>query len=133
MERCPRCAERLLSQAEARAWLVSDDEVEDDPRFWPAVRDKIRGDAAAAASRIPAARPAWQRAAAVAGLFLLAGAGFWLYRELGRGTVSTTAEALLRFRVNSLTVGGQPADAVVIQPPEADLVIVWVDRTPSSQ
>lgn len=133
MERCPRCAERLLSRAEARAWLVSGDEVEDDPRFWPAVRDKIGRDAAAVVSRTPIARPVWQRAAAVAGLFLLAGAGFWLYRELGRGTVSPAVEAQVRFRVNSLTVGGEPAAAMVIQPPEADLVIVWVDKKPSSQ
>ena len=82
---------------------------------------------------MPALRPVWQRAAAVAGFLFLAGAGFWLYKELGRGAVSTTSQALLRFRVNSLTVGGEPAAAVVIQPPEPDLVIVWVDRTPSSQ
>jgi anti-sigma factor RsiW len=132
-ERCPRCAERLLSRAEARAWLVQDDEVEDDPRFWPAVRAKIRRDDEAPGSRVPTARPLWQRAAAVAGFLFLAGAGFWLYRELGRGSVSTTSQALLRFRVNSLTVGGEPAAAVVIQPPEPDLVIVWVDKTPPGQ
>jgi len=134
MERCPRCAERLLSRAEARAWLVTGEEVEDDPRFWPAVRDKIRGDEAAVVSRTPdALRPVWQRAAAVAGLLLIAGAGFWLYRELGEESVSPAVEAQLRFRVNSLTVGGEPAAAVVIQPPEPDLVIVWVDKKPSSQ
>ncbi len=133
MERCPHCAERLLSRAEARAWLVSDDEVEDDPGFWPAVRDKIRRDETGDASGRAAIRPVWQRLAAVAGFFLLAGFGVWLYRELGKETVSTTAEAPLRFRVNSLTVGGEPAGAVVIQPPDADLVIVWVDREPSSQ
>jgi len=133
MECCPRCAERLLSRAEARAWLVADDDVEDDPHFWPAVRAKIRRDDAAPESVIPAPRPVWQRAAAVAGFLILAGAGFWLYKELGQGSVSTTSQALLRFRVNSLTVGGEPAAAVVIQPPEPDLVIVWVDHKPSSQ
>ncbi|MDH4196870.1 MAG: hypothetical protein OEW05_05635 [Candidatus Aminicenantes bacterium] len=133
MERCPHCAERLLSRAEARAWLVSDDEVEDDPSFWPALRDKIRRDEAAIGSCPAVIRPVWRWTAAVAGFLLLSGAGFWLYRELGQGTVSIMADAQLRFRVNSLTVGGEPAGAMVIQPPDTDLVIIWVDRQPSSQ
>jgi len=133
MERCPRCAERLLSRAEARTWLVSEGEVEDNPAFWPAVRDRIRREDAAVVPAAPSARPLWQRAAAVAGFLALAGAGFWLYRELGRGIASPAAEAQLRFRVNSLTVGGEPAGATVIQPPEPDLVIIWVDHKPSSQ
>lgn len=133
MESCPRCAERLLSRAEARAWLISDGEVEDDPRFWPAVRERIRREEAALGTRLAVIRPVWQRAAAVAGFLLLAGAGFWLYRELGRGIASPEREAQIRFRVNSLTVGGEPAGALVIQPPDTDLVIIWVDRRPSSQ
>ena len=133
MESCPHCAERFLSRAEARTWLVSDDEVEDDPAFWPEVRERIRREEGALGTRPAGIRPVWQRAAAVAGFLILAGAGFWLYKELGRGTISTTSQAALRFRINSLTVGGEPAAAVVIQPPEPDLVIVWVDHHPSSQ
>jgi hypothetical protein len=120
----------MLSKVEARRWLVEGKDVEDDPGFWPAVRDKVRqrrsGDDLHPSPRYLVTR----RWAAIAALMLLIVAGIWFMEKSGPGVISPATDYPIRFRLNYIRIDGAPAEPVIIQPQDTDLVIVWAAIPP---
>jgi anti-sigma factor RsiW len=128
-ERCPACQEKLLSKGEAKSRIFGAEDVEDDPHFWPAVRERIRRMEAAKAPRPSLISPRVQKWAAVTGLALLAAAGLLIVRTHGPLTIPRDKEGPTRFRLNYLKVDSKAIEPVIVQPRDADLVIIWVDGT----
>jgi len=129
-EGCPCCDTNMLSKAEARLWLFEGKDVEDDPRFWPAVRDKIRQERTRndlyPSPRYLVAR----RWTAIAALILLVGGGVWFIGRSGPEGIPPVMSSPIRFRLNYLKIDGASVEPVIIQPWDTDLIIVWAAEAP---
>jgi hypothetical protein len=130
VQKCPCCAERLVSREEARLSLSGERDVAEDPDF-------VRKVVARAARSEPSAdiagfgaRRFVRWAAAAAGLVLVVGATLWfvLGRGGGPGQTGPGPGEGDTFRINFLNVDGAPAETMLIQPRDSDMVIIWVDR-----
>lgn len=127
VHKCPRCEARLASRETARRCLNHETDIEEDPAF----ARKVLAKAAPGTSPGEARRtrtgtfPRWAYAAAA--LVIGLGAVLWFFegRKDDPGQTTGTTE---KFRINYLNVDGAPAGALVIQPEESDLIIIWADR-----
>ena len=128
VQKCPRCAGRLISREEARLCLEGERDVPEDPIF---VR-KVAGRAAQEMTRKGPWRsrkkPFARWAYAAAGLLFFVGVLLWFSRGGGRNSGRLAVDTREKFRINYLKVDGAPADALIIQPRDSDMVIIWVDR-----
>jgi hypothetical protein len=69
----------------------------------------------------------WRWAAAAAGIILVLLAGYSIWTTYNPEPVRV-ASAPLRFELDYVRVGGQPANAFVYQPQGSDMVIVWAGK-----
>jgi hypothetical protein len=114
---------------EARKATISKDRVGETRDFWP-------GFAAAAAGQKPGTdgragvRPAWRWALGTAGLLTLVSIGVLLptlTRRPGKAAVPGEA-ASIPFRLDSVTIGDEPAQAFVYKTQDPDSTFVWVEK-----
>lgn len=128
VQRCRRCEDRLVDRVSARLCLAGEDRIADDPAFVRKVRARAAQKIVSEAPGRPPAYSPLRWAAAVAGLVLVVGLGLWLVLDRASDRGRAGAENAEIFRINYLNVDGAPADTLVIQPRESNLVIIWVDR-----
>jgi hypothetical protein len=128
-ESCPRCGEHLLSKDEAQVWLFDKEDIEADPGFWPAVKDRIGSEKSKKTARPAVSIPRSVRWASVAALIISIVAGIWLFRKPGPEGSSPATDQPIRFRLDYLKVDSKQVNPVVIQPADSGLVIIWVDST----
>lgn len=136
IEGCPACQRRLASREDARRVLFRVSDAGGLDALWPAVRLAIasgEGRPAAAealAVRAPAPRTGWRWAAAAGGFAAACAVVFSLVRFFlsGPGPVQAGADRPDLFRLYSATIAGEPAQAIVVQERNPDMVIVWVER-----
>ncbi len=122
-------ADGLATLDEARKTTVSKDRVGRTRDFWP-------GFAAAASGRKPGtkiragSRPGWRWAMGAAGLLALVAIGV-LLPTLSRRPVTAAARGeanSVPFRLDSVTIGDEPAQAFVFQTQDPDSTFVWVEK-----
>jgi len=136
IEGCPACQGRLASREEARRALFRVSDAGGLDGLWPAVREAIvsgkgRPAPSTAFSRKPSVgRAGWRWAAAAGGFAAAAAVTLSLVRFFlsAPGPVSAGADRPDRFRLYRATISGQPAQTIVVQEKNPDMVIVWVER-----
>jgi len=126
---CSRCKGRLISREVALQLLSGEKDVEEDPLFVRAVKKRASEGALLEEPRRPRVRLFAQWAASVAGLMFVVASLLWLSRSRGDNHSRLETDEGEKFRINYLNVDGAPAEALVIQPRDSDMVIIWVDRS----
>jgi hypothetical protein len=128
-ESCARCQSRLVSRAEAAALFVRPGDAGEAGDLWRRIEPRVGRASTAPGRRVR--RFQWEWAAGAATLLVVAAAGFWLLRGVGRGPVRPDfAGPADRFEINYVNVGGAPAQIFIYQPQGSDTVFVWVGKNP---
>ncbi len=132
MEGCPRCERSLLSRAEARALLVDPKNIEPDGTVWRTVLARKAGDGEAA-ERGRGTRGRWlllEWAGGFAGALFLGVVSFWLLKNVGTaGAGFDPGPVAERFAIESVSIGGTPAQAYIYQPADTDMIFVWAEKS----
>ena len=133
MDRCERCQARLVELDEARALFVQPGDVRVPSGLY---RSLPEGNGNAPGAR--AKRPfrfdlRWEGAIGLATLFMTAVVSLWLLHGIqagDSGDAGARFRAADRFEINSLSVGGLPAQAYIYQLKGSDTIFVWAAKTP---
>jgi hypothetical protein len=127
-ERCPHCQKKLASAAEARSLFVQEADIRPVHPLWGDIARSLaaRDDEPAERSGSLFGRRLWRWAAA--GIVLVLLAGYWAWKGFRPDGRSPMPTAPVRFELEYVRVGGQPADAYVYQPQGSDLIIVWAGK-----
>jgi anti-sigma factor RsiW len=126
MEECPSCRRRLAGREEVRRLLVQTEDLGDLSGIWPSVRRRLGP--VRRYVRTGAGSPRgllWRWTAALGGIAAAAVLVAGLIGYLGPSGAGGEP-AGPRFKLTYARIGGQPAGAVVFQPAEADMIVVWV-------
>ena len=131
IEKCPGCLASWASREEAGKLLVRGVVgVAVGRSLWAGVEAAIAEDPgrekskAGILQRPPVRRWGWAVATAFLGVLLIS---FVFLKDFRPGRVS--AEAVqARFELDSVRVGGQPANAVIYQPQGSDMIIIWAEK-----
>lgn len=132
MEGCPRCERTLVNRDQARALFVGPKILDSDGTVWRKIRARrVEEERAGERRRGPRGRRlGWEWASGIAGALFLAVASFWLLRSVGtNGTGYDPILSVDRFEIESISVGGAPAQAYVYQPGNTDMILVWAEKT----
>ena len=128
MEACPVCRAKLASREEAWSVLVQAKDVAEKARIWAGIRGRLQNETEEAAIPGGAHSLLWRWASGAAMLIAVAAAGFWLFRS-GRSVDSRLERpAIESLLINDLRVGGEPARAIIYQPRDSDMVVVWAEK-----
>jgi anti-sigma factor RsiW len=134
IDRCPACQARLASREDARRVLFRSGDAGRMDGFWASVREKI-----AAVTRLPAQaaagrgepalrRGAWRWATAALGLSAAALLTVGLVRYFAAGSGTSGRGPEKGFEIHYARIAGEPAETIIIRPPDEGTVIVWVER-----
>lgn len=131
IEGCPHCQSRLASRAESRSLFVQEGTMSGGRTLWTAVEselaDETTGPTGTHGHRAPTGwRP--RRWAVAAALLLVLVAGYWVHKDFQPEAVSAEAAAPERFELAYARVDGQPANVVIYQPQDSDMIIVWAGK-----
>jgi len=123
IERCDRCRQSLASPEEARAATLAKEKMPEARDFWPQFVFDLRNDETARPGFRPAPRRRWAFAAAGALIAVLG--GLLIIRSPQR---QPRVGPLVKLRIDSVSIYGQPAQAFVFQTQDADSTFVWVEK-----
>jgi hypothetical protein len=123
----------LASREAVESLLVQEREANIGRPLWTEVESALVADSAGKrmkdrAVQLPVMRR-WGWAVATAFLVVLI-TGFLLLNDFRPEEASSTAAVPVRFELEYIRVGGQPASAVIYQPQGSDMIIVWAAKSP---
>jgi hypothetical protein len=138
-ERCPACGRHLADREEVKRALVAASDLGRLNDIWPAVRSGAAGlsgrsgENAGPASRRPSGSPPrrlWRLAAAGGGLAAAIFLTAFAVRYFGAGAESAAhqADSGGGFRLHYARIDQRPADTFIVQSPEDNIVLVWVEK-----
>ncbi len=132
MEGCPRCEKALVSRDQARSLFVGPEGLDSGQAVWQRIRARDVEETTPghpAGPRGRRLRLAW--ATGAAGVLFLAVVSGWLLQNIGEpGSPYGSAAPLAdRFEIESINVGGAPAEAYVYQPGDSDMIFVWAEKS----
>ena len=133
IEKCPRCQAGLASREAVGSLLVQEMDVNIGRALWTGVEAALVGDSGGERMKdravpLPVMRR-WGWAVATAFLVVLI-TGFLLLKDFRPGGTASAAAVPVRFELEYVRVGGQPANAVVYKPQGSDMIIVWAGKSP---
>jgi hypothetical protein len=115
----------LASREEASALIIQEKEVEDFKDLWPDVKSGIienRFEKKAVSS----VNRRWIFAAAgIAALFM---AGILFVISLSQNGIPIDQNGEVKFKINSIRVGGEVATPFLYQPKDSDIILVWAEK-----
>ncbi len=128
MDACPACRARLVSRDEARSILVQAKDVAGRTGLWAGIKGRL--DETPQDAEIPGGTPSllWRWASGAAMLVAVAAAGFWLLRSGRSIDPRLERPAAESLRIDDLRVNGEPARAIIYQPRNSDMVVVWAEK-----
>jgi hypothetical protein len=133
IERCPRCQAGLASRESVGPLLVQERGVDSGGSLWAGIESALREDSGGEGMRGWADQPPfvhrWGWTIAVAILLVMI-AGFLLLKDFRPEEAVSAAAVPARFELEYVRVGGQPANTVVYQPQDSDMIIVWAGKSP---
>lgn len=127
-EKCPRCLESQLLVDEAKALFLSEEEAMDLINVWPGIVPKLCEESAEKVR--PSFWLRWRWAMGVAGLALFILVGFWFMQTPDSVELALQAPAEEQLQINYIKVEEKPAGAIVYEPQDSEMIIVWAERTP---
>jgi hypothetical protein len=136
IDRCPACRARLASREEARRLLVQAGDVGRLDGIWPAVLKSVGavspnpGGTVTIRSARRAGDRLWRWGAALTGIGCAAVLIMIIVRSLlptGDILSSSTGSAGEMLRIHYARINGRPAETFIIDVPEDDMVVVWVE------
>jgi hypothetical protein len=126
VERCEKCRQSLASREKALAVMPARSRLPETEDFWPRLVFDLKKEPAADEARRPARR--WRWALGTAGVLAAVLASFLILtprREAPAGP-------LVKLRIDSVSIYGQPAQAFIFQTQDADSTFVWVEKQNSN-
>jgi hypothetical protein len=120
---CAACSAKLAAREEAMALLVHERDLVSIKDFWPMVSRRLR-------SRVDReshpTKPALRWASVAVGLLVVGLVSVWLIRSpVDEGSLGSGE----KLRIDYVRVGEEPARAYVFQPQDADVTLVWVEKS----
>lgn len=126
MGNCPVCRAGLASPEEALSVLAQARDFEERAGIWTAVRSRLKRETNLAPDHAGFPLLRWISAA---GMVVAISAGaFWLYMNSSADAPLGSSASSGLFRLDDLKVGGKPARAVIYQPRDSDMVVVWAEK-----
>jgi hypothetical protein len=125
-ERCEKCRQGLASPDEARAATLARDKLTEIEDFWPRLVFELKTEPMGKQIRRPALRPRWVLGTAGVLAAILGGLLFLTPRR------PAVVGPLVKLRIDSVTIYGQPAQAFIFQTQDADSTFVWVEKQSSN-
>lgn len=133
IENCSRCLADLASREAVGSLLVQEREVSIGRPVWIEVEAALVEDPGGKSRKERALQSSvmrrWGWAVATAFLVVLI-TGFLILKDFRPEVASFAAAVPVRFELEYIRVGGQPASAVVYQPQGSDIIIVWAGKNP---
>ncbi len=127
IERCEKCRLSLASPEEARAATLAKDKLPEARDFWPRLYSALKNEQPA--GRGPSAAPRRRWAFAAAGVLIAVLGGLLIIRAPLRRPPDGP---LVKLRIDSVTIYGQPAQAFLFQTQDSDSTFVWVEKQNSN-
>jgi anti-sigma factor RsiW len=127
IEQCEKCRQSLASLDEARAATLAEDRLPEERDLWPRLVDEMKSEHSMGQRRRPESRRRW--AFAAAGVLIVVLGGVLFIRPPQR---QPQAGPLVKLRIDSVTIYGQPAQAFVFQTQDAGSTFVWVEKQSSN-
>jgi hypothetical protein len=127
-EKCPDCSKLLAGIEEARPLFFHEDEAEKGANIWPGLRTKI---CEVEETRVKPSfwlRWRWALGAACLSGFILV--GFWFVQRPVDVAMTVQTGPDENLQINFIKVAEKPAGAIVYEPKDSDMIIVWAERTP---
>ena len=125
IQNCEGCRKQLASREEVKDLIILESEVEGFRDLWPAIKSGIAEKAPEKKAKYPVNRR-WAFAAASLAVVILAGIVFLL--TLSQNGALLDQEGQVRFQINSIRVGDEPATPFVYQPKDSDMILVWAEK-----
>jgi predicted anti-sigma-YlaC factor YlaD len=126
VDKCETCRGKLASLDEVKTSLYQESDVENFREIWPDVKAVIIDKKA----EKKAFFPTWLKwASATAGFVTLILAGVLFYSILIRNGGIAEKNRGEYFRINSISVGDEPATPFLYQPQDSDMIIVWAEKS----
>ena len=127
-EDCPDCKDLLLEPDEARTLFVSEDKAPEMDHVWLKIRRKLCEETTQ--SPRPSLWPRWKWAAGAIGLALFIFVSFWFIPRPAELDLNLAADTEQKLQINYVKVEEKPAGAIVYEPQDSEMIIVWAERTP---
>ncbi|MGD2295500.1 MAG: hypothetical protein PVF22_06655 [Candidatus Aminicenantes bacterium] len=127
-EKCPDCTESLAEIEETQTLFIPEEKTKDLVNLWPGIKAKLCE--VEELKPRPHFWPRWRWALGAAGLTVFLMAGFWLLTGPEGPEMALQSSAEDQLQINYIKVEEKPAGAIVYEPPDSNMVIVWAERTP---
>jgi hypothetical protein len=129
MENCPVCRAGLASPEEVRSILAQARDFAGRAGIWAAIQSRLKTEKPEAGLAPAAAGSRLLRWASAVGMIVAISAGaFWLFRNSPVDNPRRESPSPEVFRLDDLRVGGEPARAIIYQPRNSDMVVVWAEK-----
>jgi len=126
IHKCLSCQDRVASLDEVKALLIHESDVQSSRDLWPDVKSAIIAKKPEKHAFLAGYRR-WAFAAAGLMAILIAGSLFYTVLVQDRGL--TEQEEGVRFQINYLRIGDEPATPYLYQPKDSDMIIVWAEKS----
>lgn len=125
IRKCERCSGQLASREEVRTLLIREQDIENFRDLWSSIESGLTEKSKTKKTVFPKNRK-WVYSAA--GMFAAILAGFLLYASLFQKGAVSRDEGNVKFQINSLRVGDEPATPFLYQPRDSDMILVWAEK-----
>lgn len=126
VQKCEICASQMASRDEAKALIIQEDDVKHFRDLWPAIRTGV-------ADRKPEKKALFfldrKWVFATTGFVALFLAGFLFYSLLFQSGTVGEQEGKVKFQINSIRVGDEPATPFLYQPKDSDMILIWAEKS----
>jgi hypothetical protein len=127
--RCRHCRAALVSSDEARSLLYSEEDFKEGIDLWPRVGRELKASVPwKRAVRMPLSRGGFLAGAAA--LLLACLLLVWNVLVQESSELRTAEEG---FRIRSIQIDNEPAQAFLYQPSDSDMVFVWVEKNKNEE
>jgi len=124
IQNCAVCRKKLATPEEARKLLIPENEIEDLEGIWPAIKSRLDE----RRRQKPRVQRRWIWAAAAASLIIIVVSAVWIYQAVGPGKGSLEPPFAEQFRINSIEIDNQPAQAFIYHPHDSKTYFIWVEK-----
>jgi hypothetical protein len=135
IDHCPTCQERLVGLGEARRVLIQAENVGRLDEIWPSIDKAIKAKPAPAARAFERSERRrgsrlwrWAAAGGIAGAVAVILLALGVLAPRSVNYVSGAARPADSLRILTASGAGQPAELYVVEVPEDQMILVWVEK-----
>jgi hypothetical protein len=126
IQKCEGCISQMASREEVKALIIQESDVADLRDLWPAIKTGV---AEKKSERKTLISSNWRWAFVAASIVVVFLAGFLLFTTISQNGILLDQEGEVRFKINSIRVGDEPATPYLYQPKDSDMILVWAEKS----